>query len=772
MFCLRTLGGATIERDGVVLDSVGTQRKTLALLALLAVARHQGISRDRLAAYLWPESDGERARGALKQALYVARRSLGSPDAILGTSELRLNPSRVRSDVDEFLTALEQGDLHRAAAVYGGPFLDGFHLSGAGEFEQWADAQRDHLARKRASALEQLAREAEADGDYPAAVEQWRRLHSEDPLSGRATLALMNALDAAGERAAAIRCAAVHEALLRDEVGSPPDAAVAALAARFCEEPYPPAAARDRESRPQPGSSVEEDEPVWIATGNSAAAARAARPRLARPVSVVATALVLGIGVSIPGQETARDDTTHAAVADRSIAVMPFRVSGEDPRSEHLARSLTDELIGALGRVQGLRVAARTSTLALDGRGLDAIAIADSLGVATVLEGSVRRTRDRVQVTVRLVNVRDEGVVWAKTYDREVRDVFAVQNEIARAIARAVNGGSAGEDAAVLVGRPTDDLEAYDLYLRARHTWTLPQRERLEQAVIFYGRAVERDPTFAVAYAGLAEAYANLGSYAYLPSDQALARANLAAERALQLDPRLAEAHAAHGFVLTSEQEFEAAEAAFRRAIALNPSYVWAHHHYSLLLMMLGRTDEAFEHNRQALLLDPLSLPANATRGIILSQQMKYVAARVELERALLLDRDYLLTLFYLGAIRAAEGAYEEALPLLEAAALRAPAFTGVPGALAYVYDRTGRKPAADSILARLQHAAVDDRSRANLAFAYAVRGRMDLAFPILQRVRWDKPSVIELRADPLLGALRADPRYRQLIRQIGADEP
>jgi DNA-binding SARP family transcriptional activator len=190
MFTLRTLGGVSVELDGAVQDAFGTQRKTLALLTLLAVSRGKGISRDRIATYLWPQSDMERSRGALKQALHVVRRLLPR-EAILGTSELRLNPQQIRSDVDEFLCALGGGDLQRAVDRYGGPFLDGFYLRGSIDFEQWAATQRDDLARRYMAALEQLAGAAVARGDQAEAVGFWRRIQAEDPLNSRITVELM-----------------------------------------------------------------------------------------------------------------------------------------------------------------------------------------------------------------------------------------------------------------------------------------------------------------------------------------------------------------------------------------------------------------------------------------------------------------------------------------------------------------------------------------------------------------------------------------------------
>lgn len=371
------------------------------------------------------------------------------------------------------------------------------------------------------------------------------------------------------------------------------------------------------------------------------------------------------------------------------------------------------------------------------------------------------------------MNPRDQAVLWAETYDRESHEFLAIQEEIAQAIVGALYPQGSTNAPAALVGRRTNDSEAYDLYLRGRSSWRQRTPEALQQAVVLFEEAIDRDPTFAMAHAGLAATYVNLSNFGYRNPGEALARAEVAADRALALAPLLVEGHAAKGFVLASKLEFEAAEAAFQRAIKLNPNFTWAHHYYSLLLLMLGRTDEAIEQNRLALATDPLSLPANATRGIILLQRGDYPAADRELQRALALSPNFPLTQYYLGVVRAAQGQYEDAGQLLERAAEQAPDFTGVLGARALVFQRTGRRQTADSLLAELEAQARmgDERARVNLAFAYAALGRIDAAFTLFDQVQWDVPSVIELRADPLLAAIRADPRYPALLQKLGAGQ-
>jgi TolB-like protein/tetratricopeptide (TPR) repeat protein len=481
---------------------------------------------------------------------------------------------------------------------------------------------------------------------------------------------------------------------------------------------------------------------------------------------VAAVGLAVTALFVVPRAWSGRSDAPRAL--GQSVAVLPFASTGADPTTGYYADGFSDELARALGRVRGMRVAAHASTAALQRRGLPLEVLADSLGVGTVLRGTVRRSGDRLVVTAELVSAREHQVVWSETLDGQASEVFAMQERIAREVVGTLQGRTRGAGGMRAAGRPTPDLEAYELYLLARHGWTGPMRERLERAAVYYQRAAERDPTFALAYAGLAETYVNLANYGYMPSAQALTRAEVAARRALALDPDLPEAHTASAFVLGSRMEFPAAEAAFRRAILLNPSYAHAHHFYSLLLLMLGRTDEALEHNRQALELNPLFLPAQTTRGVVFTQRGELPAARRELQRAVAMAPDYAIALHYLGAVHAAEGAYAEARRLLESASRLAPGFPGVPGALAYVHARSGDAPAAEAILGSLRRER-DERSRANLAFAHAARGELDLAFALLEGVRWETATLIELRADPLLAPLRSDPRYARLIQSIVA---
>ena len=237
-FRLKLLGGAALFADESPLSGRATQKRRIALLALLATGGEAGVSRDRLMAILWPESDSERGRHLLSDSAYRINQALGGEAIVAIGDALALNASRVSSDLAEFRAACDRGAWQAAVSLYGGPLLDGFHISDSAEFERWTDTERDRLANRYARAVEQLANERWRAGDAMGAVDAWRRLTTHDPLSARVALEYMKALDAAGDRAAAIRHARVHSALLDQELGAEPDPAVESYAAQLCAGTY------------------------------------------------------------------------------------------------------------------------------------------------------------------------------------------------------------------------------------------------------------------------------------------------------------------------------------------------------------------------------------------------------------------------------------------------------------------------------------------------------------------------------------------------------
>jgi TolB-like protein len=497
------------------------------------------------------------------------------------------------------------------------------------------------------------------------------------------------------------------------------------------------------------------------------------RPRAWRVTrSVAPAAIILALVVAGYGGFTlvrgARAKTIAAVPASKSVAVLPFTNTSGDAESEHFSNGLTDELISALGQIQGLKVIARTSVFALKNKGLGARAIADSLGVTNLIEGSARRDGKRLKITAQLVGATD-SVIWSETFDRQMVDVFSVQEEIARAIVGALNIHLTATARSRLASRQTTDIEVYDLYLKGRNHWGKRTKKDMEMAVEYFQNAVHRDPRFAPAYADMASTYVAMSNLNYVPVEEGLTRAGIAADHAIALDSTLGEAHAARGFVLASSQAFAESERELRRAIELNPSYSTAHHFYTLLLTMLNRGAEAAEQNRITLALDPLLVPAVAHRGVLLCLASKYADARHDFERGFPLTKNNPFAPFFLGAIEAHDGRYAIALNYLETAQKIAPGYTGVSGAIAYTYAHMGRRAESDSIRDQLRREDVKDRSRIEHALAEAVIGDIDRAFAILEKpTKWTVPDVIELRADPLLVSFRADPRYPRLLAAIG----
>ncbi|MGI9043459.1 MAG: protein kinase domain-containing protein [Gemmatimonadaceae bacterium] len=471
------------------------------------------------------------------------------------------------------------------------------------------------------------------------------------------------------------------------------------------------------------------------------------------------------------GKDYARrtaSDVVAAPAQPITVAVIPFANRDSVASEEHIVSGFTDEVIGTLGSAGALRVIARSSSAALARQGLSPIAIGQSLGAGAIVEGNVARIGKRLHVSVQLTGVADGAVLWSREYDRPVNEAFAVQQEVSGSIIRALDPGGIGSSRAFQARRPTYDSDAYEMYLKGRLSWNQRTEASLKQALAYFYGALERDPEFALAHSGMAAAYVNMSNFGYMPPGVALAHADVASARAVALDSSSVDAAAVRGYLLASLRRYADSEAEFERAIRLNPRYPWTHHYYALLLMMLGRDEEATREIRSSLTLDPLSLPANATLGILLGIRGMYSQSRAQYEHAMSLSPDFALTRQYFGALVAREGRYNEAIELLEPAVRSTPDFPGTRATLAYAYSRAGRTADARRLAAELRASVKDERARVNLALGHAMLGNPDTAFAMLQTARWDAPTLIELRANPLLSGFRADPRYRLLLSKHG----
>jgi TolB-like protein/Tfp pilus assembly protein PilF len=495
-------------------------------------------------------------------------------------------------------------------------------------------------------------------------------------------------------------------------------------------------------------------------------------PRVRRAVTYAgASAALLAVaGYAIVARQSGRPpDTARAPI--RSVAVLPFANLSPDRENEYLADGMAEELINALSKIDGLRVPARTSSFAFKGKNMSVRAIADSLRVGTVVEGSVRRAGSRLKVTAQLINAADGYHLWTETYERDLKDVFAVQDEIARAITGALRAKLAAPDSALLVGRSTEDLEAYTLFLRGRYFWSRRTVGSLRKAIDHYERAIARDPQFARAHAALAEAYAVVPEYTEVPPESTYPKAKATAMRALALDSSLAEAYSALGYVQERQDwNWVGAEQTFQHAIALNPGYASAHLWYGLLLLDMGRWDESLAEVKRAQDLDPLSPIIGTVLGFVLYNLGRSDAAIEEEKRTLELDPDFARAHSRLALALLQKGLRDEAIREAERAAELDPGSSQYQAILAYVYSATGARDRARSRLRELQARARRQYTLPySLALAHLALGQRDSAFVWLDRAAQARdPALLHQLNSRTLTPLRSDARFARLLRRMG----
>ena len=797
---IETFGGLVVAGGTAPLTGAATQRKTMLLLAVLAVAGAQGISRDKLLGLFWPDSDADRARHALKQALHILRRDLRDPELVAGTPTLRLNPESITSDVQEFEEALARGDLERAVTLYRGPFLDGLYLDSAPEFERWLEHERGRLAHAYASALERLAAAAGAAGDHPRAAAWWRRRAAADPLSSRIAVELMKALVAAGDPEAALQHARVHETLVRQELETAPDPAVAALTERVREDlrtrgaprpepavsaplatPHDGAPARTAQGPPPAPAADVHVEPATPArasassphephaAGGTANARRRLRLALSGALAVTVAALAVA-------QIRRGERAPSPAGGARSVAVLPFVDMSGDPGNAYFSDGLSEELITALSRIDGLSVAARTSSFALRDAKLNVRTIGDTLDVATVVEGSVRRDGDRLRVTAQLIDATSGYQLWSGEFDRQLEDVFAVQDEIAGAIAGALQVTlAAGPTGRSGVARTTN-REAYDLYLRGTWFRNRLTREGIAKAIEYYDRAIALDSGYALAHAGKASAMGPLFYYRLAPREPGLTEMRAAARRALELDDRLGEAHVAMGIIhFFYEWNWTAAERAFRRATELNPGDSHAWHMLANYHRATRRFEEAIAERRRALELDPLNARTAIALGRDYMAAGQYDRAAEVYRRSFDIDSMNPLGLGLgpslpagVGDVYERQGQYAAAVEEYVRVAARRGASASELSALRQAYADGGMRAFWRRWLLFEERAAEGAPRALLVAQVWAQVGDTARTVEWLERAFQERdPGLVYLAADPAWEHVRAHPKYVALLERM-----
>jgi len=467
------------------------------------------------------------------------------------------------------------------------------------------------------------------------------------------------------------------------------------------------------------------------------------------------------------GQRTP-PDAQKSAPAPKAIAVLPLANMSADPENEYFSDGMTEEIINALAKVPGMQVASRTSSFAFKGKEVDVRQIGEKLGVSTVLEGSVRKVGNRIRITAQLVNVENGYHLWSETYDRQLEDVFAVQDEISRAIVDALKL-RLGSDASHLVA-PTKNLEAYTLYLKGRFFFNKFTEQGLRKGLDFFQHALLQDPGYARAYAGIADCWCNLADDWVVPDD-AYPRAKAAATRALQLDPELAEAITSIGKVLCwNEWDFAGAEQQLRRAVALNPNYAEAHFVFGSDLPAVGRLGEAIEEMRKALTLDPLSAHFSRWLGRFLLYAQDYAGAIAQSRKTIDVDEDYFQAYLDIGSAQLAQGQAEPALEWFRRGQALESSVRSYDALIVRALAALDRREEAEEILVRLEEESKQHYVRAEiLAMGYAALADFDRAFACLERAFQARSAgLIYLHLDPGYEPLRGDSRFGELVRRIG----
>jgi serine/threonine-protein kinase len=455
-----------------------------------------------------------------------------------------------------------------------------------------------------------------------------------------------------------------------------------------------------------------------------------------------------------------------------SVAVLPFVDMSPSKDYEYLCDGIPETLITALTKVKGLRIPARTSAFSFKGKERDISEIGRALNVGAVLQGSVQVIGDRIRIIPQLVNVEDGSYLWSETYSRKFEEVFAIQDEIAREVIKALRITLLGEDQTPLVKNYTENLQAYDLYLRGRYFAGQRTGESLKKAIAFFDQAVETDPKYALAYAGLAECYILLPQYMLSPTREGLTKSKAAVSKALEIDGDLAESHAVAGLIIVREWKWEEAEREYRLAMELDPNYALGHLWYALLLRRWGRLDDWSAEVKRALELDPLSPLVKTNLGFYYYVVKEYDLAIDQYLKSLQIDPNFAVARIRLGEAYLKTGRHREAIAELQMArALFGDTPRGL-GELGNAYALSGEKGKAREVLTKLGDFSGRGYSiNYDIASVHHGLGDQAKTFEWLEKaVAANEYEVEFLKTNPAWDDLRPDPRFEAILKRLNLE--
>ena len=762
---LRTLGGLDLSGpDGASVEPMLAHSKGMALLAILAVdACEEPLARSDVAALLWPDRSEERAQNALRITLTRIRQD-ADPALVEGKREreLRLNPDVVDVDWWAFEDARSTGESARLLDLYRGHFLDGFRLSGVAPFERWADRHRERARDAAHDAALEVAGEARERGELTRAVEGYRDAVELRPLREEAVHGLILTLAEDGRTAEAIRRYRRFRERRREELGLEPPEELETLVERIrAGEPseVAPSAGPDApvDSTDVPGKGGHG------ATGEPVGGPRSGKRRL----TVVLVLLLVTLGGWGAWQLLASPDSATEGDRRRTVAVLPFTPIGPEGETGVFTEGLHSDLVTRLSGASTLTVISNTSVQRFRDRDLPLPTIADTLGARWVLEGEVQQVGDRIAVNVQLIDPRTDTHAWAESFRRQLTadNYFALQDEISGRVAEVLEArvGAEFEDRR----RPTGDLDAYRHYVRGRSLLEQRDPPQMEKSLAYFDQALQADSSYALAWAGRANALSILARYPGFGPDTLLPKADTAVQRALVMEPELAEAHAARGRLHMYRREGPEALRAFDRAIELRPSFAEAWAWLAKLQLSLGMAEEALSKAERAVEIDPLSIEnqgtlswawlanGDAERALAVGRRVSQLEQDVE--GPSLYAR---LALSHLPRLEELRRATRE----VELSAEEAPVL-----AVQLV-------AAGDSSAARHWLAALDAEEAPFLvAWMQAALGRPDTALAVVRRHYprmerpWDPPYTVYLRYfwPRTLDSVRSLPGYDSLLREM-----
>ena len=507
-------------------------------------------------------------------------------------------------------------------------------------------------------------------------------------------------------------------------------------------------------------------------------------------IYIVVIGAVLSIGLFFLGRYSAingaprpvsaelrRGEQSEATtgIPQKSIAILPFDNLSRDPDNAYFTEGVEDEILTRLAKVADLKVISRTSTQHFKSAPENLPTIAKQLGVVNILEGSVQKAADQVRVNVQLISAMTGAHLWAETYDRKLTDIFAVESDIARAIAENLQAKLTGSAEQVLASKPTENPEAHELYLRGRYFWNRRTGENLHKAADYFQQAIQKDANYALAYSGLADCHVLLPLYPGSGNNprEALPKALEAARKAVELDDTLAEAHTSLGRALASALQLPAAMSEFNRAIELNPNYATAHHWFGECLQSQGRVEDALAELKRAHDLDPLSLIINSLLGFALDTVGKGDEAISQLRKTIEIDPTFVYAHTLLGNVLEHKGRIEEAVVEYEKAVHLAETDCRAVADLAHGYFLAGRKTEAQKLWEQLKSLAEAQYVPAySLAVVQLAFGNNDEAIRLLEksyqdRAAFDSGDLGWILVDHRLDSLRSDPRFKNLVARI-----